>query len=178
MQTGAKLLTDDCLLLQRSGQGLTCIPAFPSLRLWPDSLEAMFPGSEAFIPIGYYGTKAKDRGLNGTRVETAPVALGALYVLGGVDDEAPEDDSIRIEPMGSAAAMKAMIQSAFLLDTVSRESLKQNFASMAEVLNSDVPCFSLNYAVRRQRIPDFKESDVRETFSSSGSCSCSLLLVV
>jgi hypothetical protein len=158
MQTGEKLLTDDCLLLERSNQGLVCIPAFPSLRLWPDSLEAMFPGSEEFIPIGYYGNKAKHVGLNGTRVETAPVALSALYILGDPADEAPEDDSILIEPMGGAGAMKAMIQSAFLLDTVSTETLTQNFAAMTEVLNSDVPCFTLNYARRYELLPKVREA--------------------
>jgi O-antigen/teichoic acid export membrane protein len=33
-------------------------------------------------------------------------------------------------------------------------------------------------SVRRQRIPDFEGTDLREAFSSSGSLSCSLLLVV
>jgi hypothetical protein len=158
LQTGGKLLTDDCLLLQRSGQVLVCIPAFPSLRLWPDSLEAVFPGSAEFITMAYYGNKSKHVGLNKKCVETAPVALSALYILGGGDDEAPEDDSIRIEPMGGAGAMKAMIQSAFLLDAVSAESLKQNFAAMTEVLNSDVPCFSLNYARRYELLPKVREA--------------------
>lgn len=158
LRTGEKLLTDDCLLLKRSGQGLVCIPAFPSLRLWPDSLEAIFPGSKEFVPLRYYGNKAKHMGLNGTRVQTEPVALSALYILGGFDDGAPEDDSIRIEPMGGAGAMQAMIRSAFMLDTVSAESLTQNFAAMTEVLNSDVPCFTLNYARRFELLPKVRKA--------------------
>src|SRR5690606_13487149 len=51
MQYGCELVTDDCLLLDCEQGHVLALPAYRSLRLWPDSLSALFQDPTGFLPI-------------------------------------------------------------------------------------------------------------------------------
>jgi hypothetical protein len=50
-------------------------------------------------------------------------------------------------------AMMAMIESAFILDVVSKEAARRNFQLVADVAQSGVPLFTLNFARRYELLP-------------------------
>jgi hypothetical protein len=157
VQSGARLLTDDCLLVEKHGSGLVGIPAYPSLRLWPDSLEEMFPDSENFTAMAHYTNKRQLQDLEAEQASSGPVPISMLFILGEAD-KAPHVDSVLLEPVSGTTAMMAMIESAFALDVVSEEAVRRNFQLVAEVAQSGVPVFALNYARRYQLLPKVREA--------------------
>jgi len=156
VNSGCRLLTDDCLLVEKLGQDLFCIPAYPSLRLWPDSVEAMFPGSERFTGMAHYTNKQQFLGIEPERAGSSPASISALFVLGDAD-EAPGDDTVQVEIINGITAMMAMIESAFTLDVVSKEAARRNFQLVADVAQSGVPLFTLNFARRYALLPSVQE---------------------
>ena len=152
VNSGCRLLTDDCLLVEKRGQALFCIPAYPSLRLWPDSVEAMFPGSERFTGMAHYTNKQQFLGIEPDGASSSPAAISVLFVLGDVD-KAPDDDSVLVDTVSGMTAVMAMIESAFTLDVVSKEVARRNFQLVADVAQSGVPLFTLNFARRYELLP-------------------------
>jgi hypothetical protein len=152
VQSGARLLTDDCLLVEKHGSGLLGIPAYPSLRLWPDSLEEIFPDAENFAAMAHYTNKRQLQGLEAEQASSWPAPVSMLFILGDAD-KAPQDNSILLDPVSGTTAMMAMIESAFALDVVSEEAVRRNFQLVAEVAQSGVPVFALNYARRYELLP-------------------------
>jgi hypothetical protein len=152
VNSGCRLLTDDCLLVEKRGLALFGIPAYPSLRLWPDSQEAMFPGSRRFTEMAHYTNKRQLTGIETEQASADPIAITVLFVLGEAG-KAPRDDSILIEAVSGMTAMMAMIESAFTLDVVSKEVARRNFQLVADVAQSGVPLYTLNYARRYELLP-------------------------
>jgi hypothetical protein len=80
---GAVVLTDDIAVLEMNGAAFRVRPAFPQLRLWPESVRLLFGHESALQPLTPNWEK---RGLDLTRPEfrfaekAAPLA--AIYLLG------------------------------------------------------------------------------------------------
>jgi hypothetical protein len=112
----------------------------------------MFPGSERFTGMAHYTNKQQFLGIEPDRAGSSPAAISALFVLGDAD-KAPDDDSVLVETVSGMTAMMAMIESAFTLDVVSNEATRRNFQLVADVAQSGVPLFKLNYARRYELLP-------------------------
>ena len=142
---GARFLTDDCLLLQPGDSGFVGIASYPALRLWPDSLAALGAGSKIRSHAELDSGKAR---LNLIEAAESPVAppLSALFLLG--DPATPPDSGVLVKPLTGARAMMSVIESAFVLDPVSRDAIEHNFALVSTLARSALPMFSLNYPRR------------------------------
>jgi hypothetical protein len=150
-RSGARLVTDDCLLLEKRGSSLVGIPAYPSLRLWPDSMAALLTGTGRYLPVAHDTGKFRmtvDSGQAGK----GPVPLSALFILGESSD-APANDAVQYEPVRGNTVMMAMIESAFVLDLVSREVVRRNFEVVGEVAQAGLPVYTLNYSRRYALLP-------------------------
>ena len=58
-----------------------------------------------------------------------------------------------VETVSDMTAMMAMIESAFMLDVVSKEAARRNFQLVADVAQSGVPLFTFNFARRYELLP-------------------------
>ncbi len=153
-QAGARLMSDDCLLIEQNGTGVAGIPAYSGLRLWPDSFAALAFGA---------GQCTMDESVNGKhRLQIKnpaggdePVALSALFLLGGTD-EAPLDDSIALARVTGSSMMMALIEAAFVLDLVSPDAARRNFRLLGAIAHQDTPVFNLNFPRRHAFLPQVR----------------------
>ena len=163
-QAGHRVITDDCLLLQREHGAVSAISAYPSLRLWPDSLAALtggrgVMGSRVSQMAHYTNKKQLSLAPDEAPGRPQPVELSALFLL---DEWRQADQNGRglIESAGGSTAIMAMIESLFALDVVAREVVKRNF-EMAGALAGALPVFHLRYPREYGFLPEVLEAVVQ-----------------
>ena len=152
--SGARLLTDDCLMLDTGTVAITGIPAYPSLRLWPDSYETL--GCEALTA----NSRELDTGKRAMELKredcsSDPVRLSALFLLGDPSN-APGEGSIRCEPLRGRDCLMTMIEAAFVLDVVSPDTARRNFELLGQVAQSGTPLYTLDFEQEYNMLPSVR----------------------
>ena len=166
-QAGDRLITDDCLLIERSDSSLIGMPAYPGLRLWPDSFTALFSRSDQSEATTLETGKIKltiDPGGN----ENAKRQLAALFILGDPTGFGMNEPT-RIELVHGRAVMMAMVEAAFVLDLVSHDSLRRNFSLIGDVTQSKVPVYTLDYPRQYALLPMVRAM-VEKTVQADSAC--------
>jgi hypothetical protein len=135
---GCALLSDDCVLLRPQSGRVVAVPTYRSLRLWPESLDRVFPSAE--LPVGSGGAKHRLRA-SGDDGEVAPRPVNAVYVL---NDPAENRQTISIEPISPAALCLALIRHSFRLDVADRAEAA-TFLGLCAAVARSVPAFALSY---------------------------------
>jgi uncharacterized Zn-binding protein involved in type VI secretion len=156
-QAGFGLVTDDSMLLELHDGQVYCLANYPSLRLWPESAERLFPDSADFEAVAHYSNKQQMMLLNAKRVHSEPVPLKAVFVL---DDPATAsaNEEVEIGRISGAAATMALVEAAFVLDVDSRSVVKENFQRVTRIAQSGVPFFRLGYPRRFNLLPRVRAS--------------------
>lgn len=134
---GYPVLSDDVVALADQGSRFKVQPAYPRVRLWPESVESLFGDSDALERITPSWEK-RFLNLNGTeyQFQREPLPLGAIYFLssrGGLGEPS------LIEPLGLGAGLMSLVSdtsTTFLLD-------RQNRAKEFELLGRLVQCVPL-----------------------------------
>lgn len=79
---GYSVLTDDCAPIRDCGDAFHIIPAYPRIRLWPESVEILFGSPEALPRItSTWDKRYLELGSIVHRFEPEPVVLAAIYFL-------------------------------------------------------------------------------------------------
>jgi len=120
-RTGRAILSDDCLMLRPTPEAVRAIPTYPSLRLQPDSVEALFPGDTAPAPLASYSDKPRFSIPDVSR-QAAGGRVAAMYFLG--DADAGRAD-VRIAPMARATACIQLMEQCFQLDILDRDAVQR-----------------------------------------------------
>jgi len=146
-RAGYPILSDDCLQLFPEPAGrVRVIPTYPSLRLKPDSLNALFPDSAGTMPFA--GNSGKRRvPLAGSSGSQQAATADALYLLG---DPSLADGNIRIVPISQAKACLALIRHSFRLDLADREASQLQLQRCASIASA-IPGFELHYPHEHDR---------------------------
>ena len=145
---GHPLLSDDGLVVTRSGSHGMVLPTYPSLRLWPDAVAGVFAdGTPNLAPMAHYSTKQRVLVDPGTTPH--PLPLAALYVL------APGTtvSTIDIVPVSPRDACMEIVRNAFRLDPTDPERAAAQLALAASVADA-VPTYSLAYPRAFERVPE------------------------
>ncbi|WP_143089898.1 hypothetical protein [Tropicimonas isoalkanivorans] len=147
MRAGHALLTDDCLTLTPLADGVIARGLSASLRVWPQTFEAMF--AEDGIVSGEAGPPGKLRvDLDGdAAAEAGP--LDAIYVLQPAQDSGDEIKSLRLSP---AEACGHLVRNSFGIDLWSADWKAWLIGSCAEIA-ARVPVFTLSYPRRFDCLP-------------------------
>lgn len=133
-QSGQTLISDDAMILRPEGQGYRAERLYPSLRLFPDSLDRLFPDITETGAVADYTDKRRVPFASGP--EHAP--LRALFRLA---DPGTDVGAKRLSP---AAACMAIIENAFALDPEDTAETRRRLERAAEVARI-VPVFDLAY---------------------------------
>lgn len=133
---GCRLVTDDCLLLEKSGRRWRAMPSYPGLRLWPDML-ARFASGGGASDVAHY--TSKKRLADSLPFARGPAPLAAMYVVGRRAARA----KVAIAPLAGAAALMDLVPFTYLLDYRAREHLEGSFARLA-ALTTAVPVLRLD----------------------------------
>ena len=152
---GLDLLSDDCMRLNADPDGVvSCIPTYRSLRLWPDSADAVMPST----PFEAMAAHSHKRRLN--LAESPPVdhsTVAAICVLAPPSDDA---DAITVEPVAAARAVSLLLAQCFRLDPTDAEATKRTFERCAEIVER-VPVVELSYPREYDRLPEVREAVLR-----------------
>jgi len=157
---GAQLINDDCILLSCSEEGVTVIGGLVGIRLFPDSVNAVFNEAAGFTNYTPYTDKQQlflkeEAG----SAQPEPCVLDALFLLNDPKAE-PEGkeavDEVCIEPVSGSEAMMAMIYSAFSLDPSDKKMIAGNFRNVGQALGEQLGLYSLKYPRVHERLPEVR----------------------
>jgi hypothetical protein len=120
-RAGYKVLTDDVLALDERADGFLARPAYPRVRLWPESVKALY-GAEDALPLltPNWDKRYLDLLENGAQFQTQPQPLAAIYLL---DERSPDPRAPYVEPAPSQESLMALVANTYanyLLDAQMR----------------------------------------------------------
>lgn len=139
-RAGHELLSDDCVHIRSRGDGFVALPTYPSLRLFADSLDQVFPDAIGATAVAGYSGK---RRLPMPSPEAAAIGseIAALYLLDEPSDNYPD---LEIRPMRPVSACLELMRHSFKLDIEDRLRTQRLFAACSDLARA-VPAFSLDY---------------------------------
>lgn len=160
MQTGAPLLTDDILVLDRSGAAIVGQSSYPQMRMWPDQA-AHFTGSAADLPlvVPHLTKRCVPVGIGGfgTFCDT-PCPVSHLFL--------PERRSgapgIQIQPLTPAEALIELVRHAFLPNTVDALGLSARRLPVLAALVQQATVARLVYPDGVEHLPAVAEAILQE----------------
>jgi hypothetical protein len=104
---GYPVLSDDVVVLSESRQGFGVQPAYPRVRLWPESVDGLFGSPEALPRITpSWNKRFMDLTGPGYRFQSTPLPLAAIYLLG---DRSGGASNPAVEASSPRAALMALV---------------------------------------------------------------------
>lgn len=139
---GGRVLTDDCVVVSLDEGKPRVVPSYAGLRLWPDSLVALYPGREAqATPVAHYSSKRRlaPAGRTDTQI---PVSSTPDLIL--ILQEPEDCAGIQLTRQSPQQACIAILGNAFLFDVGDLRHTHQ-LLGLAAGLASHVPVLTLQY---------------------------------
>lgn len=150
-QSGLPLIGDDAMIIVADGDRPSVRPVYPSLRLLPDSIDALMSGAVTAGPIAHYSAKHRIDVAGDRDADTPPIPIGALFAIG----DAAADIAIR--PIPAATACMSLIANSFALDP-SNVAQARGRLQAASALIALVPSFEINYPRDYSRLPEVRRA--------------------
>lgn len=138
---GLTVLTDDCLLVEEQEGVSMTVPSYPGLRLWPETVAALFEQKPVLQPLAHYTDKK--RLLFDQAWIKSPLPLKAIYVLSRPERQ-QHTTGVSISPLGTSEALLETVKHTFQLDVTHRQKLGQAFRQYERLVRS-VPFFRLDF---------------------------------
>jgi len=129
---GYPILSDDVAVLESQGDGFLVQPGYPRVNLWPDSVRALF-GSEDALPdiTPTWGKRYLPLNQNGHRFQSAPLPLGAIYLLG--EREAGLAVPI-VEEIAASEAFMTLVSNTYANYLLSAEMRTREFEVLGRIV--------------------------------------------
>ena len=132
---GYPVLADDIVALVERDGGLCVQPAYPQLRLWPESVALLYGTADALPRLTpTWDKRALDLAGAGCRFEEQPRSLSAIYVLAGRDAEA--DARRGIEALPSRQRLLTLLANTYAGYLLDGEMRAQDFETLGRVVSS------------------------------------------
>lgn len=134
-QSGAAVLTDDSLGLDRGDDGWMAWPSYAGIRVWPDVLEWLGGGRPvAHAPrVAAYSDKRRLGPSQPIAFRHAPAPLRRIYLL-----QADQPDEPAIAPIATREAAMGLLSQAFVLDPSDGARLARQFEWVCALAESVV----------------------------------------
>ena len=154
-QCGRRVLSDDLLVLHRDGDRFRAQPGYPSVRLWPASVSALYGSPDAMPPIVAGWDKRYVDLVAGDAYAEQPLGLAAIYALG---ERRPALTRTTIEPLSQGQGLLELTANAFAgyLPRGPRQR-RDEFQALSE-LSAAVPVRRMLQGERWQTIRDLPET--------------------
>ncbi|MDE3154721.1 MAG: hypothetical protein KGN76_06440 [Acidobacteriota bacterium] len=151
-RSGWDVMADDCLIVETMGAGaVQAVPSYQGLRLWQDSLRALYAGPRprGRRVAGYTRKQRLDAAAAGLTFCSAPAPLARLYVLGRSRRTAP---AVQVERLSPREAVIELLRFTFHLDVEDRPAVVARFDRAARIAE--------RVSIRRLRFqPDLNRLD-------------------
>jgi hypothetical protein len=163
---GHPLLSDDGLLLDPGQSGTVAQPTYPSLRLWPQTVERLFAEAPRMELMAHYSAKRRLMMNPDAKACLEPAPLAGLYVLA---PRAPADTSgITMTRLSPADGCMAIVSNTFQLDVTDRARTASLLAA-ASLTAQQIPIFSLRLPDDLGLLPDAVNRIVEHASSGASS---------
>ena len=130
-QLGYAVLSDDVVALSDRGDHFAVQPAYPRIRLWPESVQALF-GSEDALPRITPSWDKRFLELSGSyRFQTDPLPLAGIYFL---DDNRSATPESRPEPVSQRTALVDLITNTYTTYLLDAPRRAQEFAHLGRLV--------------------------------------------
>lgn len=156
---GQILLSDDCVLLHVAGASVFTVPTYPSLRLFSDSLERLYPDAAGLAAVAQYSDKRRVL-LPAVTTPGNGFSADALYFLNSPENSV---DACAIDRLRPLTCCLETMKHAFKLDVTDRAQSARILGQCAAVANA-LPAFSLAYPRQLDDMPvllEFLQTHVR-----------------
>lgn len=133
---GLPILTDDAVALVTDAGTCAVQRLYPSLRLFPDSIEALTADWGETSVMAHYSSKRR------VSFDAGPASanLAAIFRI----REPAVEDEIVVRRLGPAAACMAIIENSFAFDPEDRQESRSRFKNVSQFA-AMVPVFDLTY---------------------------------
>jgi hypothetical protein len=149
---GFPVLADDILVLRETNGQIEAVPTYPSVRLWPESVSALF-GSPSALPQISEGWDKRRLDLTAKEYtfETRPQTLDTIYLL----EERVDDCSRgRIDVVKGMDAMCRLLANIYAYRVFDRGKQSHEFKVLSRLIRQ-VPIKSISPYADFDRIGDF-----------------------
>ena len=153
LAAGSSLLTDDLLLLRRTGAGVHASPGPPRLKLFPHIAERLLGPDASGVPMNP-DTRKLVMPLSTRQTWNTPVPVQSLYVL---RSRGYRSRHIAIEPLEPRAAFVELLKGTFNYLHTDAARIQRLFADASQ-LAIDVPVKELRYQRGLDRLPAVREA--------------------
>jgi hypothetical protein len=147
-QGGYTLMGDDAVILSNDGRLPVARAIYPSLRLFPDSIEALFTVTPSLQAMAHYSCKQRIDVIG--EQEAGPMPIQAIFVLG-------DDEPIAVRPLSTRQACMAIVENSFALDPTDPERAQFRL-ERASALARQVPVLEISYPRDYGRLPEVREA--------------------
>lgn len=151
-ETPETLLGDDALVLSWLHDRPLVRALYPSLRLLPDSLNAIVSDQTGTSSLAHYTPKRRVDVPVGFH-DHSDVPISALFVL----DTSAKPASTSIVPLSAAEACVTIVRNSFSLDPTDIDRSRQRLQEASRLANA-VPAFRLSYPRDYARLPEVRDA--------------------
>ena len=155
---GFPILTDDCLVIERSRGGFLARPFYPGARLWPDSVRAVGGSLRASRPVGR-DTRKRRLDADQLSCQSEAVPLRRVYILERpLKHEAHQP--LAFPRLRGAEALVSLIDCTFHLDIADAAAVRRTF-DMQSLLVRALPVHRLTYPWHMSRLAETRDAIAR-----------------
>ncbi|MCS6806092.1 MAG: serine/threonine protein kinase [Acidobacteriota bacterium] len=132
-ERGFPVLTDDVVVLVDTADGLLVQPGYPRVRLWSDSVKALYGREDALPPLTpTWDKRFLDLTKNGHRFQPHPLPLAAIYVL---VPRRRESTGPRIEPLRGHVGLSTLVAATYVAYDQNKAKRARQFDVLSRLLN-------------------------------------------
>ena len=156
IQVDHDLLGDDALVISWPN-GAACAEAvYPSLRLFSDSIDALFRRAVRTTNLAPYTSKRRLCVTEASTLATGPLPIKAIFSIAPVS----RTGEIRCRRLTAAEACMVFIENSFALDPTDTPHASRRLHD-ASALAGEVPTFEISYPRDYARLPEVREVMLR-----------------
>lgn len=152
-QAGFELIGDDAMIASFSEEEIGVRAVYPSLRLFPDSIDAVMAGADTAGPMAHYSDKQRIDVAGARAEQRAPVPVRAIFSIG----EPSGDDQIVIRPLPIASCCMTLVENSFALDPSNLAQARDRL-NAASVVAKHAPAFEICYPRNYARLADVRQA--------------------
>jgi hypothetical protein len=153
-EAGFDLLGDDAMVVSRRDGRPLVKAVYPSLRLFPDSIDALYAEAPDAAAVAHYSPKRRIP--LSVATDSGESELASIFVIASP----AEGSSVTIQPLSVAESCIAMITNSFALDPTDLK-LAQAKLDEASACARLLPAFAISYPREYARLPDVRAA-IRE----------------
>lgn len=163
---GYPVLTDDVAAIVDHGDNFEVQPAYPRLRLWPESVQSLFGSVEALPRIvPNWDKRYLDLNSPGYRFQHKPLPLAAIYSL---DERSTGPAMPGIEPVESRAGLMTLVANTYGGYLIDKPRRAAEFELLGR-LDRITPLRRVRPSANFSRIPELCEAIVHD-FRQLAAC--------